>query len=145
VASIVTGNLKIKMNTFKILIGAALCMALYQPLFFSAVSMTGVAVGTVVTIGSAPILSGFIEWIFLKNKPAFVWWIATAIAILGCLLLFTRGESLYINPVGVVLAIGAGLTFAVYTMVTKKVANEQEPISLVAVIFTLSAIFLTPL
>lgn len=46
---------------------AALSMALYQPLFFSAVTITGVAIGTVAAIGSAPILSGLLEWIFFLN------------------------------------------------------------------------------
>lgn len=61
-------------------------MAAYQPLFFSAVSVTGVAIGTVVAIGSASVLGGLIEWLFKRKAPAPVWWIATLLAIVGCIL-----------------------------------------------------------
>jgi len=47
---------------------AAASMAAYQPLFFSAVATTGVAVGTVVAIGSAPVLAGLLEYIFGGKK-----------------------------------------------------------------------------
>ncbi len=46
---------------------AAVCMACYQPLFFTAVKETGIAVGTVIAIGSAPIIAGSMEWAVLKN------------------------------------------------------------------------------
>ena len=37
---------------------AAASIALFQGLFFSSIRLTGVAIGTVVTIGSAPVFSG---------------------------------------------------------------------------------------
>lgn len=42
-------------------------------IFFKAVAKAGVAIGTVVAIGSAPIFAGLIEWIVLKIRPAKVW------------------------------------------------------------------------
>lgn len=124
---------------------AALSMALYQPLFFSAVTMTGVAVGTVVAIGSAPIFSGFIEWVYHKKRPSTIWWCSTVLSISGCILLFINKGTVYITPIGIVLALGAGLSFACYTLVSRELVEQYSPLSVVAVVFTLSAIFLSPL
>lgn len=63
-------------------------MACYQPLFFTAVSMTGIAIGTIITLSSAPIIAGFLEWLFGKKRPSPRWWMATGLSIAGCLLLF---------------------------------------------------------
>ncbi|WP_456277284.1 DMT family transporter [Bacillus sp. AK128] len=141
---LLTRKLSLKNWPFKVTLISALSMACYQPLFFSAVSMTGVAIGTVIAIGSAPILSGFIEWRFLKKNPTRKWWGATGISILGCLLLFMKAGSVQVDVVGVVLALGAGLSFAVYTIVSKELVQQYSPISVVAVVFTLSAIMLSP-
>jgi drug/metabolite transporter, DME family len=124
---------------------AAVSMACYQPLFFSAVSMTGVAVGTVIAIGSAPVLSGVLEWFFLKKSPGRVWWISTGLSIIGCLLLFITKDSVTVDPIGVLLALGAGLSFAGYSFVSGKLVERHSSISIVAVVFTLSALMLFPL
>lgn len=142
---LIAGKLNFKNWPIKTTILASLSMALYQPLFFSAVLMTGVAIGTVVTIGSAPIFSGFIEWVFLKKRPAAIWWISTFLSILGCLLLLMNQESVYINPVGIVLALGAGISFASYTLVSRELVEAYSPLSVAAVVFTLSALLLSPL
>ncbi|GKW45547.1 EamA family transporter [Planococcus sp. NCCP-2050] len=123
---------------------SAAAMALFQPFFFSAVQLTGVAVGTVVAIGSAPVFSGMIEWIVLKRRPDRVWVFATASAIIGCMLLFINGESSTIRLSGVFLALGAGAAFAGYAMVSKSALRKMEAVPAVAVIFSISACFLFP-
>src|SRR5690625_2094027 len=128
----------------KTTIMASLCMAFYQPMFFSAVSMTGVAVGTVVAIGSAPIFSGLIEWLSLKVRPPQVWWYSTFLAILGCLMLFLNKESVMINPLGIVMALGAGLSFASYTLISGSLVRNHCTLLVLAVVFVLSAIYLSP-
>ncbi len=141
---LITGKVDFRNWPIKTTILAALSMALYQPLFFSAVSVTGVAVGTVVAIGSAPILSGVIEWAFLKRRPTLVWWGATLLSIAGCLMLFMDKESVYADPIGILMAIGAGLAFASYTVISRDMVGNHSSLSVVAVVFTLSAIFLAP-
>ncbi|WP_202080862.1 EamA family transporter [Caldalkalibacillus salinus] len=124
---------------------AAISMAAYQPFFFSAVAVTGVAIGTVVGIGSAPILAGVLEWLFKGRVPDKKWWLATVLAIIGCLLLFTTEQDVSVSPLGVLLALGAGLSFAVYTFMNKQLIEHHPPEAAVAVVFTLSAIILSPL
>ena len=48
---------------------ARACMAAYQVLFFAGVKMTGVAVGTIVGIGSSPVLAGAAGLCFPRRAP----------------------------------------------------------------------------
>lgn len=123
---------------------AAISMAIFQYLFFSSVRLTGVAIGTVVTIGSAPVFSGIIEWLLVKRRPTRVWIMATALAIIGCVLLFLNKDGIVVNPVGIAMSLGAGLLFAFYTLVNKEVLDKVDPVPAVAVIFSMSAIMLLP-
>ncbi|QUG40027.1 EamA family transporter [Psychrobacillus sp. INOP01] len=123
---------------------AALCISLFQLLFFSSVRLTGVAIASVVAIGSAPVFSGLIEWVFLKMRPTKVWGISTGLAIIGCMFLFiTKGE-VSINPLGILYSLVAGIIFALYTMTSKYLLQKEEAISIVAMTFSLSALLLTP-
>lgn len=142
---LISRSLSFKNWPIKATILAALTMAAYQPLFFSAVTLTGVAVGTVVTIGSAPIMSGLLEWVFLKARPSKVWWYSTILSIVGCVLLFANSDSLYINPLGILLSLIAGLIFASYTLVSRSVVQAQPSLSAIAVIFSLSGLMLLPM
>ena len=123
---------------------AAISMAVFQYLFFSSVRLTGVAIGTVVTIGSAPVFSGIIEWLLVKRRPTRVWVIATTLAIIGCLLLFLNKDGIVVNPLGVAMSLGAGLLFAFYTLVNKEVLAKVDAVPAVAVIFSVSALMLLP-
>lgn len=123
---------------------SAATMALFQPLFFSSVQLTGIAIGTVVAIGSAPVFSGILEWTVLKKRPDRIWGIATSLAIIGCLLLFADKDAPTVDPAGILLALGAGLSFATYAMVSKKVLEGMDAVPAVAVIFSLSALYLMP-
>lgn len=123
---------------------AAICISLFQLLFFSSVRLTGVAVASVVAIGSAPVFSGLIEWIFLKMRPTKVWGFSTGLAIIGCMLLFVTKGEVSINPFGVLYSLIAGIIFALYTMTSKSMLQKEEAMSVVAMTFSLSAILLTP-
>ena len=123
---------------------AAFCMACYQPLFFSAVHQTGVAVGTVIAIGSAPILSGLLETVFFRRRPGYIWWGATLLSIMGCMLLFLTGDTIVIKPMGILLALGAGLSFAGYTLLSGQIIQGKSSLETVAVIFGIGGAFLMP-
>lgn len=137
-------KLFIKNWRYKYVLLAAISMACYQPLFFTGVKLTGIAVGTVVGIGSAPIIAGLLEWLFMKKKPKTNWYFATLFALSGCMMLFGNKSSLVIDPFGIALAIGAGLSFAVYTIISKELLVTHSPDTVVAVVFSISACFLLP-
>lgn len=124
---------------------AAIAIALFQCLFFSSIRFTGVAIGTVVTIGSAPVFSGLLEWAVWKVKPGRIWAVATSFAIIGCALLFVnRGETI-IDPFGIAMALCAGFMFALYTSVSKQLMKHVETLPAVAMTFSICAVMLAPL
>jgi len=124
---------------------AALFTASYQVCFFAAVSLTGVAVGTIVGIGSAPIAGGLLGYLFRGERPGKRWLFATLLAICGCSLLSLGGEALNVNPLGILLALGAGLSYAAYTLVIKGLLERQSPNAVMAVVVCLGALLLSPL
>jgi drug/metabolite transporter, DME family len=128
------------------LLFASVGVAAYQLCFFGGVSRTGVAVGTLVGIGSAPILAGLLGWLFRGEKPNRRWSIATFLAVAGCGLLVGAGSGdVAVDHLGITLAIGAGAMYAVYTLATKELLGRgHPPDTVVAIVFALGALLLVP-
>src|SRR5688572_20424042 len=74
-----------------ILGGAA--MAGYQVAFFSAVARSGVALGTVVAIGSAPIMAGLMARITRGERLSARWWTSTVLGVIGVALIAGRPDA----------------------------------------------------
>ena len=126
-------------------IAAGAFVALYQVTFFSAVLKTGVAVGTIVGIGSAPVFAGILEYLVRQRRPGRRWYFSTAVAVFGCLLLVLQAGDIRIDGVGIVLALTAGFSYAAYALAIKLLLPGRSPEDVTAVIFCLGAIFLSPL
>ena len=124
---------------------AALSMAAYQPLFFGAVATTGVALGTIVAIGSAPVIAGGLTWLLSGERPGSRWVAATTLAILGTVLLFPGKSAGGAASEGVALAFGAGGAYAVYAVSSKRLLESHESDAVIAVVFGLSAVILLPI
>jgi DME family drug/metabolite transporter len=124
-------------------------IALYQVCFFAAVARTGVAVGTVVAIGSAPMLAGFLGLVLLGERPTRRWLLATLLAVGGCTLLVAAGSDLqsdlHLDAIGVLLALGAGAAYALYTIASRELLRVQPPDAVTAVAFFGGALILLPL
>ena len=123
---------------------AAAFTASYQLCFFAAVAKTGVAVGTIIGIGSAPIAGGLLGLIFRGEKPGKRWLLATILAIIGCTLLSFSGGTVAIDPLGVLLALGAGVSYAAYTLMIKGLLEQHSPNAIMAVVVCLGALLLSP-
>ena len=46
----------------------------YQLFFFAGVSRAGVALGTLVAVGSAPLFAGLVGWAVLRHRPTLAGW-----------------------------------------------------------------------
>lgn len=123
---------------------ASIFTASYQLCFFSAVARTGVAVGTIVGIGSAPIAGGLLGLFFRGEKPSLRWMVATFLAIIGCTLLSLSGDTIAVDLFGILLAFGAGASYAAYTLIIKGILEQHPPNAVVAVVTCGGAIFLLP-
>ncbi|HYN55771.1 MAG TPA: EamA family transporter [Motilibacterales bacterium] len=83
------------------------CTAGAYPLFFFAgVSRAGVALGTLVAVGSAPLFAGLVGWAALRHRPTLGWLGATLVCIVGLGLLTAPGLSAG-SALGFLLALGA--------------------------------------
>ena len=123
---------------------AGLSMVGYNLLFFSGVARAGVAVGTLVGIGSTPILAGLLGYIVYRERPNRWWAIATVLAVIGCGLLVSAGSTLQGDILGILLAIGAGFSYAVFTVVTKGLLGDHEPEAVMGLTFTIGAVIVLP-
>jgi DME family drug/metabolite transporter len=124
---------------------AAACMAAYHLCFFAAVARTGVAVGTVVAIGSGPMIAGILAWLASREVPGWSWLVATVVATTGCVILGLGGGGVTIDLVGILLAVGAGGSYALYVLASKGLVAAQGPEAAMGVVFALGALMLTPL
>ena len=124
---------------------AALAVATYQPLFFGGVARTGVAVGTVVGIGSAPVFAGLLGAAVRGERPGGRWVAATALALGGTALLVGTGSGDDVDPVGIALALGAGGAYAVYVLASKLALDQGwAPDALTVRVFAWAGVVLAP-
>lgn len=120
------------------------CLALYQPLFFLGTARNGVAVGTVVALGSAPILAGLLEWALTRRVPSTTWMLATGLATLGVVMLGFGGEAGGTggtDPLGILGSIGAGASFAVIANAQRRLLDAGwDPFTVVGAMGASSAV-----
>jgi DME family drug/metabolite transporter len=108
------------------LIGMATAVAVYQLSFFAAVKLTGVAVGTVVAIGTGPAAAGVLGRLVNGERLSARWAQATVLAAVGVLLLAGDGGA-SVDPTGVGLAVTSGIGYATYTVLSKRMLDSGEP------------------
>jgi DME family drug/metabolite transporter len=94
---------------------AGAAQAGFNVCFLSAVLLTGVATGTLLAIGSAPLFAGL-----LHRRVDRRWLLVTLVGVCGLVLLALGGGSARLEPRGVALALGAGLSYAVYALATAR-------------------------
>lgn len=124
---------------------SAFFIAGYQLCFFAGVARTGVAAGTMVAIGTAPVAAGILGYLIRREHGGLRWMAATLLSVVGCILLAAGGGELQNNAIGIVLALGAGLSYAAYTVSIKGLLDQHAPDAVMAVVFCLAALLLSPL
>ena len=106
----------------KVLLLGALSIAIYPLAFYSSMRLSGVAIGTVVSIATAPFFAAILERLISKKRVSLQWVISFIVGATGITLL-TLGkeqssyatESIFLQNVGIVLGFIAGLTYASYS------------------------------
>jgi DME family drug/metabolite transporter len=108
-----------------ILVGA-LAVVVYPLAFYSGMALAGVAVGAVVSLGSAPLFAVLIERVSERSRLTLPWAVGTGAGILGVVLLgvgtvrsASEGPSRHVAA-GILLALLAGFTYAVYTYTARR-------------------------
>ncbi|MEU4823878.1 EamA family transporter [Actinomadura sp. NPDC023710] len=123
----------------------AVAITVYQTAFFVAAGRTGVAVGTIVTIGSAPVFTGVIGLLARRSAPTGRWTLATAGAVAGCALLVGGGRDAGAEPLGIGLALLSGLAYAAYaTVASVLITRGEQDRAVAAALFGTAALPLVP-
>ena len=129
----------------RVWIATAFGQALYGAAFFSAVRSTGVAVGTVVALGSAPLITGAISAMSLRKVPALSWLGTTVFAIVGMSLIVGSGKESQVTVSGVALALCAGLGYAIFALGSKTILSSGVSSELaMAKVFGIASLMLAP-
>lgn len=122
---------------------AAVAILVFQVGYLGGIRTAGVAVGTLVAIGSAPAWAGLLATLG-GRRPTARWWAATALAVLGLVALISpAGGSVHVA--GVAMAAVAGAGYAVYVTATAGFVGRVDRVALIAVIFTGCGVLLVPL
>ncbi len=123
---------------------AAVAMAVYQPCFFGGTARSGVAVGTIVTMASAPVFAGMIEPLLGRARPDLRWCLATAVAVVGVVLVVDPSGGMAGGATGPLLSLGAGLAYATFAHATKEVVAVHPPTAVMGVALTGAGLLLAP-
>ena len=119
--------------------------AMYGATFFAAVHETGVAVGTVVALGSAPILTGVLSAMLFRSLPTRTWIQATTIAIAGMSLIVLSGKNTTVSAIGILYALGAGFGYALFALASKRIVESGVASDVaMARVFGIAAVMLGP-
>ena len=129
-------------------LGVGTAMAAYQVCYFSAVTLTGVAVTALVAICSAPLMIAVLATLFLNERLLPLVRVTLVMAVVGTALLVLGprrpGELSGRFALGALLALGAGLSYAVFATTAKGLLGRMPPLTVAAVTFTLAAMLLAP-
>ncbi|GGS61722.1 DMT family transporter [Streptomyces cinerochromogenes] len=137
-----------------VLLGAA-SVAVYPLAFYSSMRLAGVAVGTVVSIGTAPLASVLIERVLDRRRLTRRWTAAAALGLLGTVLLCVAeaaraaGRTGRAPVAGTLAGVGLGLlaaaTYALYSWAAHRLITRRLPSrAAMGTVFGLGGLFLLP-
>ncbi|MFA0140538.1 DMT family transporter [Vibrio kanaloae] len=136
----------------KLLAVSALALAVYPLAFYSSMKLSGVAIGTVVSIATAPFFSALLECLISKKNNINKRWLTSfAIGVVGIgLLVFSESSSANesgddLKLLGITLGLLAGLCYAIYSWATKALIDKYiKSQAAMGSIFGLGAMLLLP-
>lgn len=134
------------------LVVGGLAVAVYPLAFYGSMRLAGVTIGTVVSIGSAPLLSALIEVMKDNLRLSARWAIAATLGILGVLLLSVAESAGAVAGMdhmsvgaGVLLGCMAGFTYALYSWAARRVMQRHvPPRAVMGAMFGLGGLLLMP-
>ncbi|WP_312856768.1 DMT family transporter [Arthrobacter mobilis] len=133
-------------------VGAA-AVAAYPLAFYTSMHLAGVAVGTVVSIGSAPLASVVIERVADNRKFTRRWMLGALVGLAGAGLLCFAGEGQEgpeaagsaAMPLGIALGLIAGTTYALYSWAAHRLIGSGVPSrAAMGAVFGLGGLLLMP-
>jgi DME family drug/metabolite transporter len=122
-----------------------MAMAAMQLFFFSAMKITGVAVGTMVAVGAVPVMSGLAGRIVLKENLDHRWFCSAALAVAGIVLLSWKSEGIQVRPLGVLLALLASTAGTMFNLLLKHLRRGHGSLESMGMILFVGGLLAFPL
>ncbi|MBL8282131.1 DMT family transporter [Acinetobacter junii] len=139
---------------YPLLLIGMISVAIYPLAFYSSMRMAGITIGTVVSIGSAPLFTALLEKFFDKKALSLKWFISLIFGVIGVLLLSvgethshgsTQSISTDQKTIGIILGLIAALTYSLYSWAAKKMIDRGvDSKASMGLIFGFGALILLP-
>lgn len=129
------------------ILGTGVGLTVFQSAYFAAVEQTGLAVGTVVTLGAGPVLIALGARITMGERLGGGGIAAVVGALTGLVVLVLGGGSGTVRPAGVVLALVSAAGYAAITLLTRWLGRDgdgPDPLSTTMWTFVVGAVGLLP-
>lgn len=130
------------------LLAGAVGVFAYPLAFYSSMSLAGVAIGTVVSLGAAPVFAAVIEFVVDRRRVTGRWAFAALIAVVGVVLLASGGSGeadANATVVGVLLGLLAAFSYALYTFASERaIAVGHSSRGVMGALFGIGAVLLLP-
>ncbi|MFF0561274.1 DMT family transporter [Streptomyces sp. NPDC004266] len=105
-------------------LGTGIGLTVFQSAYFAAVEATGLAVGTVVTLGAGPVLIAIGARLTMGERLGRGGVAAVAGALAGLFVLVLGGGAAEVRPLGVVLAVVSAAGYAAITLLTRWLGRD---------------------
>ncbi|MEO9281822.1 EamA family transporter [Acinetobacter sp. WA-87] len=120
----------IRENLLILLLGVA-AVGIYPLAFYSSMHYAGITIGTVVSIGSAPLIAAILERFFDRKALSTIWFLSFVCGVLGVTML-SMGESHAVldsisqwnKYFGIFLGLVAATTYSLYSWAAKKLIDR---------------------
>lgn len=141
------GKIKIDRRHYVLFLIYGITVATYQIAYFTAVKNIMVSIATLIALCTAPIFVAILSRIFIKERMNTVVIIALIVSIIGTsMIIGIRGNQILANGNywGYILALGAGLSYAVYTLCGKNLVVYYPSTKVISITFGLGALLMLP-
>ena len=114
---------------WRVVVLGAVAVAIYPLAFYSSMHLAGVAIGSVVSLASAPLASGVLERVIDHSTLSLPWMVAAALGVVGSTLLCLskldgQNGPLASTLAGMALGLVAGITYAGYSWAAHRLMHD---------------------
>jgi DME family drug/metabolite transporter len=117
--------------------------AIYQTAYYAAIPYAGLALATVVTLGTGPILIAVGSWLFLRERLGLLCASLILVSLVGLVLLVhPSGPS--VSPTGVALCLLSAAGYAAVTLLRRASRSTDDPLDAALGGFLVGAVLVLP-
>lgn len=146
------GDMATLLRQYKLLLCGGAAVAIYPLAFYSSMRLSGVAIGTLISIASAPFFTVLLERLISKKQISLPWVVSFIVGAIGIVLLTLGKEhgvhseaSSMLQLLGIALGLIAALTYASYSWAARSMIERGvSSKSAMASMFGLAATLLLP-